>query len=49
MGRAQHGRCPPRAVRGLVEKEEFGGATSDNNLKTLHGGLRYFQTHSRDG
>lgn len=27
----------------LVERGEFGGATSANSLKTLHGGLRYLQ------
>jgi glycerol-3-phosphate dehydrogenase len=27
----------------LVEKDDFGGATSFNNLKTIHGGLRYIQ------
>ena len=27
----------------LVEKDDFGGATSFNNLKTVHGGLRYLQ------
>lgn len=27
----------------LVDKEDFGGATSFNNLKTVHGGLRYLQ------
>jgi glycerol-3-phosphate dehydrogenase len=26
-----------------VEKDDFGGATSFNNLKTIHGGLRYLQ------
>ena len=28
----------------LVERGDFGGATSFNHLKTLHGGLRYLQT-----
>ena len=36
------------ALRGmtvaLIEKEDFGGATSANSLKTIHGGLRYLQT-----
>jgi len=27
----------------LVDKADFGGATSFNNLKTIHGGLRYLQ------
>ncbi|NET82472.1 MAG: glycerol-3-phosphate dehydrogenase/oxidase [Moorea sp. SIO1F2] len=27
----------------LVEKADFGGATSANSLKTIHGGLRYLQ------
>lgn len=27
----------------LVEKDDFGGATSANSLKILHGGLRYLQ------
>ncbi|MBE9040514.1 glycerol-3-phosphate dehydrogenase/oxidase [Oscillatoriales cyanobacterium LEGE 11467] len=27
----------------LVEKEDFGGATSANSLKIIHGGLRYLQ------
>ncbi|AOW99577.1 glycerol-3-phosphate dehydrogenase [Moorena producens PAL-8-15-08-1] len=27
----------------LVEKSDFGGATSANSLKTIHGGLRYLQ------
>ncbi len=35
------------ALRGLsvalVDKGDFGGATSFNNLKTVHGGLRYLQ------
>ncbi len=29
---------------GLVERMDFGAATSFNHLKTLHGGLRYLQT-----
>src|SRR5688572_3953612 len=28
----------------LVERGDFGGATSFNHLKTIHGGLRYLQT-----
>ncbi len=28
----------------LIEKSDFGGATSANSLKTVHGGLRYLQT-----
>jgi glycerol-3-phosphate dehydrogenase len=28
----------------LVEREDFGGATSWNSLRILHGGLRYLQT-----
>lgn len=35
------------ALRGLrvalLEKDDFGGATSANSLKTVHGGLRYLQ------
>lgn len=27
----------------LVDKQDFGGATSSNSLKTVHGGLRYLQ------
>lgn len=29
---------------GLIERADFGGATSFNHLKTIHGGLRYLQT-----
>src|SRR5687768_1060667 len=29
---------------GLVERGDFGGATSFNHLKTIHGGLRYLQS-----
>src|SRR5271169_3396385 len=36
------------ALRGLkvalVEAEDFGGQTSWNSLKTIHGGFRYLQT-----
>ncbi len=28
----------------LVDKGDFGGATSSNSLKTIHGGIRYLQT-----
>src|SRR6478752_8287316 len=28
----------------LVERSDFGSATSFNHLKTIHGGLRYLQT-----
>ena len=28
----------------LVERSDFGAATSFNHLKTIHGGLRYLQT-----
>jgi len=28
----------------LVEKDDFGGATSGNSLRIIHGGLRYLQT-----
>ena len=28
----------------LLERSDFGGATSFNHLKTIHGGLRYLQT-----
>ena len=28
----------------LLEKEDFGGATSLNHLRTIHGGLRYLQS-----
>jgi len=28
----------------LLEKDDFGGATTWNSLKILHGGLRYLQT-----
>src|SRR6266542_5714883 len=27
----------------LIDKTDFGGATSANSLKTIHGGLRYLQ------
>jgi glycerol-3-phosphate dehydrogenase len=35
------GRRGKRAL--LLEKEDFGGATSLNHLRTVHGGLRYLQ------
>jgi glycerol-3-phosphate dehydrogenase len=28
----------------LLEKDDFGGATSLNHLRTIHGGLRYLQS-----
>ncbi|MDX1739843.1 MAG: FAD-dependent oxidoreductase, partial [Rhodothermales bacterium] len=28
----------------LLEKDDFGGATSFNSLKTIHGGLRHLQS-----
>ncbi len=28
----------------LIDRSDFGGATSFNHLKTIHGGLRYLQT-----
>src|SRR5512137_1904921 len=28
----------------LLEQEDFGGATSLNHLRTIHGGLRYLQS-----
>ena len=28
----------------LIEKDDFGGATTYNHLRTVHGGLRYLQT-----
>src|SRR5262245_48845674 len=40
--------CWEAAHRGLrtalVEAEDFGGGTSWNSLKTIHGGFRYLQT-----
>jgi len=34
-----------RGLRGLlIERQDFGGATSWNSLRILHGGLRYLQT-----
>jgi glycerol-3-phosphate dehydrogenase len=49
IGGGIYGACVAwdAALRGLsvvlVEKEDFGSATSANSLKTLHGGLRYLQ------
>lgn len=39
---AESARRGMRAL--LIEKKEFGGATSMNNLRIVHGGLRYLQT-----
>lgn len=36
------GRRGKRAL--LLERDDFGGATSRNHLRTLHGGLRYLQS-----
>ena len=36
------GRRRQRAL--LLEKDDFGGATSLNHLRTIHGGLRYLQS-----
>jgi len=36
------GRRDKRAL--LLEKDDFGGATSLNHLRTVHGGLRYLQS-----
>lgn len=49
VGGGVHGVCAARdaAARGLrvalIERADFGGATSHNSLKILHGGLRYLQ------
>ncbi|MCL4708542.1 glycerol-3-phosphate dehydrogenase/oxidase [bacterium] len=49
IGGGIYGACAAweAAQRGLsvalVEKEDFGGATSSNSLKIIHGGLRYLQ------
>jgi len=49
IGGGIYGACVARdaALRGLrvalVERGDFGGATSANSLKIIHGGLRYFQ------
>lgn len=49
IGAGIHGACAARdaALRGLrvalVERGDFGGETSHNSLKTVHGGIRYIQ------
>lgn len=49
VGGGVHGACAAReaARRGLsvclVERDDFGAATSANSLRILHGGLRYLQ------
>jgi glycerol-3-phosphate dehydrogenase len=49
VGGGIHGACVARdaALRGLrvalVERGDFGGETSHNSLKLIHGGLRYLQ------
>ncbi|MBC6951099.1 FAD-dependent oxidoreductase, partial [candidate division KSB1 bacterium] len=49
IGGGIYGACAAweAAQRGLsvalVEKDDFGGATSSNSLKIIHGGLRYLQ------
>lgn len=49
IGGGIYGACAAweAALRGLsvalVEKDDFGGATSANSLKIIHGGLRYLQ------
>lgn len=49
VGGGVHGICVARdaALRGyrvaLVERDDFGGATSHNSLKLVHGGMRYIQ------
>ncbi|UCG86406.1 MAG: glycerol-3-phosphate dehydrogenase/oxidase [Gemmatimonadota bacterium] len=49
IGAGIHGACVARdaALRGfrvaLVDQGDFGGATSHNSLKLIHGGLRYLQ------
>ncbi|NIM22905.1 MAG: FAD-dependent oxidoreductase, partial [Armatimonadetes bacterium] len=49
IGGGIYGACVAwdAALRGLsvalVEKGDFGGATSSNSLKIVHGGLRYLQ------
>jgi len=49
IGGGIYGACVARdaALRGLsvalVEKDDFGAATSANSLKIIHGGLRYLQ------
>ena len=47
VGGGIHGACIAwdaalRGLRvGLIEREDFGGATSANSLRIVHGGLRY--------
>jgi glycerol-3-phosphate dehydrogenase len=49
VGAGIHGACVARdaALRGLrvavVDRGDFGGATSHNSFKLIHGGLRYLQ------
>src|SRR3990172_1319867 len=49
IGGGIYGVCAAReaALRGLsvaiIEKDDFGSATSSNSLKIIHGGLRYLQ------
>src|SRR5512138_104540 len=44
MGLAVAREAASRGLRtALVEKGDFGGATSANSLKLIHGGLRYLQ------
>lgn len=49
IGGGIHGACAAwdAALRGLstvlVERDDFGGGTSANSLKIMHGGLRYLQ------
>ncbi|MCH7872735.1 MAG: FAD-dependent oxidoreductase, partial [Planctomycetes bacterium] len=49
VGAGIHGACIAReaALRGLsvavVDRYDFGGATSANSQKVIHGGLRYLQ------
>lgn len=50
IGAGIYGACIAReaTLRGLsialVDRDDFGGATSANSLKTIHGGLRYLQS-----
>lgn len=49
VGAGIHGACVARdaAMRGLsvalIDQGDFGGATSHNSLKLIHGGIRYLQ------
>ena len=49
LGAGIHGACAARdaALRGLrvavIDRADFGGETSHNSLKTIHGGIRYIQ------